>query len=135
MSRIHSIAPVAAVALALAVPGTAGAQQDLRSPDARDGLPAPAKIDLVSPDARDGMRTPAPARGDLVSPDARYGVPSPAAVPPSVTIPRMRVVEVPRSGFEWGDAAIGGAATLAFVLAATGFALTARPRRTAASTR
>jgi len=116
MSRIHTITPVAAVALALAAPGAAAANQDLRSPDARDG-----------------HRAAEPAKVDLVSPDARYGVPEPGAAPSVVTIRNTRVVEVPQSGFEWGDAAIGGGATLAVVLAATGIALTVRPRRSPAS--
>ena len=117
MSRFHRITPVAAVALALAAPGAAAGSQDLRSPDARDS-----------------HRAAPPAKVDLVSPDARYGVPEPGAAAPSVvTIRHTRVVEVPQSGFEWGDAAIGGGATLAVVLAATGIALTVRPRRFPAS--
>ena len=117
MLRLRTITPVAAVALALAAPGA---------------VAAPAQ-DLRSPDAADGHRV-APAAGrDLRSPDARYGVPEPGAAPPVVTIRQTRVVEAPRSGFEWGDAAIGGGAVLALVLAATGIVLTARPRRSVAS--
>ena len=116
MFRMHTITPVAAVALALAAPGAPAGSQDLRSPDAREP-----------------QRTSEPAKVDLVTPDARYGVPKPGAVPSVVTIRQTRIVEVPESGFEWGDAAIGGGAALALVLAATGIALTVRPRRPTAS--
>jgi hypothetical protein len=114
MFRTRTITPVAVVALALAAPG-ADARPDLRSPDAIDRAAAPAKVDLVSP-------------------DARYGVPQRDSRAPSVvTIRNTRVVEVPQGGFEWGDAAIGGGATVALLLTATGIALTVRPRRSSAS--
>ena len=136
MLRLRTITPVAVVALALAAPGAAAApSQDLRSPDSVDGhrtAPA-ASQDLRSPDSIDGHRTAAAAKVERVSPDARYGVPEPGAAPPVVTIRQTRVVEVPRSGFAWGDAAIGGGAMLALVLAATGIVLTVRPRRSVAS--
>ena len=135
MLRIRTITPVAAVALALAAPGAAAAGQDLRAPDAVDGhrtAPAVPSQDLRSPDAVDGHRAAPAAKVDRVSPDARYGVPEPGA-PSVVTIRQTRVVEAPRSGFEWGDAAIGGGAMLALVLAATGIVLTVRPRRSVAS--
>jgi hypothetical protein len=61
---------------------------------------------------------------DLVTPDARSGAPADTpAVPPT------RIVEVPQTGFEWGDAAIGGAATLALILLVAGGAMTLRPGR------
>jgi hypothetical protein len=111
MSRTHTIT-TAAVGLALAVPGAAAAQDDHRSPDARYGWPEPARMSA-----------------DRVSPDARYGVPDGSTPAPVVTIPRTRVVEIDQTGFEWGDAAIGGAAAVAVFLTAGGLVLTLRPRR------
>jgi hypothetical protein len=105
-----------AVALALAVPGAALAQDDHRSPDARYGFPEPASTSI-----------------DRVSPDARYGVPDGSTPAPVITIPRTRVVEIEQTGFEWGDAAIGGAAAIAVLLTAGGLVLTVRPRRRAAA--
>lgn len=115
MSRARTIT-TAAVGLALAVPGAAAAQNDHRSPDARYGWPEPASKSI-----------------DRVSPDARYGVPDGSTRVPVVTIPRTRVVEIEQTGFEWGDAAIGGAAAIAVFLTAGGLALTVRPRRSAAT--
>jgi hypothetical protein len=115
MSTTRTITAAVAVGMALAAPATALAQDDLRTPDSRYGRPAPVSKTI-----------------DLVSPDARYGVPDGTAKTPVITVPRTRVVEVPQSGFEWGDAAIGGAATLAVLLAAGGMVLTVRPRGTAA---
>ena len=115
MSRSRTIT-TAAVALALAVPGAAAAQDDLRAPDSRYGRPEPARIG-----------------SDLVSPDARYGVPDGSTPAPVVTIPRTRVVEIEQAGFEWGDAAIGGAAVAAVLLTAGGLVLTVRPRGRAAA--
>ena len=43
--------------------------------------------------------------------------------------PDARVVEVPSSGFEWADAAVGGGAALALVLVIAGAAIVVRPRR------
>lgn len=115
MSRTRTIT-TAAVGLALAVPCAAAAQDDHRSPDARYGWPEPASTSV-----------------DLVSPDARYGVPDGSTPAPVITIPRTRVVEIEHSGFEWGDAAIGGAAAVAVLLTAGGLVLTVRPRRRAAA--
>jgi hypothetical protein len=133
MPRSRTIT-TAAVGLALAVPGVAAAQQtDLRSPDARSGMPSPSAqtVDRVSPDARSGMPAPAAQTVDRVSPDARSGMPEGTTTTPVITIPRTQVVEVPQTGFEWGDAAIGGVASLALLLAAGGLVLTVRPRRSA----
>jgi hypothetical protein len=115
MSRTRTITTVA-VGLALAVPGAAAAKDDHRSPDARYGWPQTASTSI-----------------DRVSPDARYGVPDSSAPAPVITIPRTRVVEIEQAGFEWGDAAIGGAAAIAVFLTAGGLVLTVRPRRSAAT--
>ena len=66
---------------------------------------------------------------DKVSPDARYGVPDPNTT--VVSVPKTEVVEAD-SGFEWGDAAIGGGAALLLTLAIGGTAMTVRPRRASA---
>jgi len=92
----------------------ASAPQDLRSPDARDaGLAREASPpqDLRSPDTRDADRGPAVAAAESarVAPDASR---------PSVS-----------DGFEWGDAGIGAAATLALVGVAGGTLLLVGRRR------
>jgi hypothetical protein len=78
--------------------------------------------------ADDWYQTGAPQY--YVTPDARDSARPPVQVPAP---PRTRIVEVPRAGFEWGDAAIGGAATLALVLLVAGGGMTLRPRHTATS--
>jgi hypothetical protein len=128
MSHTRNIAPVALAALALAVPGVAGASPD--SGYVHSGVtPETAKIDLVSPDARDGITKPEPKGIDLRTPDAQVGVRDAMRVAP---VPSTRVVAVPQTGFEWGDAAIGAGAILALVLAGGGLVLTVRQRRTTA---
>jgi hypothetical protein len=122
MSHSRNIAPVALAALALAVPGVAGANTE-------SGSPQPAKVDLRSPDARDGITKPEPKGIDLRTPDAQVGVRDVTRVAP---VPSTRVVAVPQTGFEWGDAAIGAGAILALVLAGGGLILTVRQRRTTA---
>jgi hypothetical protein len=127
MLSIHRLAAAAVATTALCGPAVAGAV----SPDVQFGLPQPAKQNLVSPDVRFGE--PESTKQNLVSPDARYGVPDGKSTPQVVTIPKTRIVEVPATGFEWTDAVIGGGATLALVLAASGIAITVRPRRQAAT--
>jgi hypothetical protein len=82
---------------------------------------AQARPDLTP----DGHRTFAAAKIDRVSPDARYGEPD----------GRTTVVAVPQaadSGFDWGDALVGGGAALALTVVLGGTALTVRPRRASA---
>jgi hypothetical protein len=76
MIRRSHILTTAALLAVCAVPATAAAQQDLRSPDARDaareaGVVQPSQ-DLRSPDARDAAREAATVEPgqDLRSPDA-----------------------------------------------------------------
>jgi hypothetical protein len=128
MSRTTRTITTAAVVLALAAPGAAVAR-----PDQGEQPTASTTVDRVSPDARYGVPEPASTVIDRVSPDARYGEPDGSAPAPVVTIPRTRVVKVEQTGFEWGDAAIGGAATLALLLTAGGLVLTVRPRHRAAA--
>ena len=105
--RAGRVALAAAIA-SLSIAGPVAAQ-DLRSPDARSaeegGFVAPAVVqDLRSPDARD------------------VGTPAPATAP---TITRIEA----KSGFDWGDAAIGAAGMLALALAAAGGVQLALHRR------
>ena len=90
------------------------ASQDLRSPDARDAgqaRAASAPQDLRSPDTRDANRGAAVAAAE----SARA---APSRSGPSVS-----------AGFEWGDAGIGAAATLALVSVAGGTLLLVGRRR------
>jgi hypothetical protein len=129
MRRTHLITTAALVA-ACAVPAAAAAQgQDLRSPDARDAAAAAkeqAYQDLRSPDARDAATTSEPRQySDLRSPDARDA----GRTPVEVRAPVVEIREVPGSGFDWGDAAIGAAGTLALFSIAAGLALLAGSHR------
>jgi hypothetical protein len=123
----------AAIALAVALPVSAGAQQDLRNPDNRDTGTAAGTQDLRNPDNRNPE--PGPGSQDLRSPDAVdasrhagiYAI-DPAGggspIEPSVT------------GFQWGAAGIGAAATLGLICLAGGGALVAvtlRRRRSLAA--
>jgi hypothetical protein len=126
MLSIRRVAAAATIAAALCVPATAAADDWYKTA-------APEKTanqDYVTPDARDSAQPPARGQIDRVTPDARDSARPPVNVPAP---PRMRIVEVPQAGFEWGDAAIGGAATLALVLLVAGGGMTLRPRRTATS--
>ncbi|HEX6696689.1 MAG TPA: hypothetical protein VF080_07840 [Solirubrobacteraceae bacterium] len=119
MLRIHRFTiTTAAVAIALCAAAPAVAQaQDLRSPDAvAAGEPkAPEPIqDYRAPDAAD----PVEPTTDLRTPDNRFGQPTGGPAPA-----RVRIVEVPSSGFGWGDAGIGAAAMLAVVLLGAGVAM------------
>jgi uncharacterized iron-regulated membrane protein len=121
MLSIHRVVAAATIAAALCVPATAAA-------DDETGAPAKATQDYVMPDTRDSARPPLRQQVDFVSPDTRDS----ARPPVHVLAPaRTRIVEVPQAGFEWGDAVIGGAASLALVLLVVGGVMTVRPRRTA----
>jgi hypothetical protein len=113
---LHRIAVLAALSLvfaAVAAPA-ALAQQDLRSPDARDVAEA-AKVDLRNPDTRDMVE----AGG---------------------TAPEVSVVKVPVAtpsqdrGLDWGDAGIGAGGMLGLVLLAAAGILAVSHRRGARST-
>jgi hypothetical protein len=82
--------------------------QDLRSPDARDAATSQAAPqDLRSPDARDAGRPPA--------------VDTPTPV--------VEIREIPATGFDWGDAAIGAAVILGMCSIAAGLMLLLSGRR------
>ena len=132
MLRIHRFT-TAAVAIALCASAPAVAQsQDLRSPDAvAAGQPkAPQTQDYRTPDAVN----PVEPTTDLRAPDNRFGQPTGGPAPA-----RVRIVEVPSSGFAWGDAGIGAAGMLAVVMLAAGIAVAGvhhrRERRFTATTR
>jgi hypothetical protein len=132
MLRIHRFT-VATVAIALCAAAPAMAQeQDLRSPDAiAAGQPKPLQTqDYRTPDAVN----PFEGTTDLRAPDNRFG--QPTGVPMPV---RVRIVEVPSSGFAWGDAGIGAAGMLAVVMLAAGIGMAGvhhrRARRFTATTR
>jgi len=125
MLSIHRLVAAATIAAALCVPATAAADDWYKT-----AAPATATQDYVTPDARDSAQPPAQERIDRVTPDARDSArPAVRVVAPA----RTRIVEVPQAGFEWADAAIGGAATLALVLLLAGVGMSVRPRRTATS--
>lgn len=108
LSTTRSITTVGAIVVALAAPAGAVAQQDLRSPDARDAARSgEIRQDLRSPDTRD-------AAAVTVRPSEPV-----AAIEPST----------PASGFEWGHAGIGGAAMLALVLGIGALTLLVTRRR------
>jgi hypothetical protein len=106
--RSHMLTTAALLAVCAA---PAYANQDLRSPDARDAARASAETsyqDLRSPDARDA------------------GQESPTVQVPE---PVVEIRESPGSGFDWGDAGIGAAGLLALLSIAGGVTLLAVGRR------
>jgi hypothetical protein len=133
MLRSRIIPTIGAVALVLAVPATAAAQ-DLRTPDARGGIAPPdAGQELRTPDARSAGdagetgREPQAidARGEAAA--AGHDPQSPAA-PAAAPDPFQSVGDGP-DGFGWGDAGIGAAGTLGIVLALAGIAVLTGPSR------
>lgn len=126
ITSIKRITSISVVALALAVPVTAGAQ-DLRAPDTRDVASGTAVgDDLRSPDARNGAAAVAPAAGqDMRSPDARDTT---RPIAPS-RAPDPVVVDTKPEGFGWGDAGIGAAGTLGILFALAGIGLLATHQR------
>jgi hypothetical protein len=132
MLRFHRFTGAAiAIALCAAAPAVTLAQ-DLRSPDAADVArpKAPQIRDYRTPDAIDRFQPTT----DLRAPDNRTGERSGGPAPA-----RVRIVEVPASGFGWGDAGIGAAGMLAVVMLGVGVAMAAahhrRGRRFTATTR
>ena len=136
MFRRNSILTTAALVAVCALPVSAAADVDLRSPDARDAAgnfavdQLGSSVDLRSPDARDaaGNYLDEPrSTVDLRSPDARDAGRQLDPAPVST----VQVAE-PSSGFDWGDAGIGAAGMLALLGIAAGSMLlvtTTRRRR------
>jgi hypothetical protein len=114
MGRHAVVKPLAVAsvlsACAFAVP-VASAQQDLRSPDARDAGPVShppiVAVDVRSPDAKD------------------------AAANPGLRSYRTPIVVETRSssGFDWGDAGIGAGGMLGLVAVAAGGTFVVTRRR------
>lgn len=105
--------------------GSAPVEQRIVSPDDRALYRGPAQS--VSPDDRAFYRggTPTPVVTRIVSPDDRpfyRGVETP-------TVPVNVTVSAPSDEFQWVDAGLGAASTLAFVLALGAAGLTIRHQR------
>jgi hypothetical protein len=125
--HIHRSAIACGVAFALAVPGTAVAQQDLRSPDARDAAIAQERV--------------APAR-DVSSPqvitDRQHAIVERYKQSPAyqAALREVMVAAAPQpapvhadSGLDWGAAGIGAAGMLAVMLIALAAVFTVGHRR------
>jgi hypothetical protein len=113
--RLSRSAALGLAVAALAAPA-AGAQQDLRSPDARDAArlaDTPAQ-DLRSPDARDA----ADGRGSFNSPKVTV-----------VKITQPSPATSSGGGLDWGDAGIGAAGLLGLILIGLGGTLAVLHRR------
>ena len=141
MLRSRAIITTTALVAACALPASAAAQQDLRSPDTRDaangiglyGETAAVSQDLRSPDAQDaaghvGLYAHDEPRAhvyqDLRSPDARDA----ARDLPPAPVTTVAIAE-PTSGFDWGDAGVGAVGMLALVSIAAGAMLMTGTRR------
>jgi hypothetical protein len=117
--RLTRSAALGLTLAALAVP-TAAAQQDLRSPDARDAARAAELAqdqrgqDLRSPDARDA----AEGRGSFNAPE--------------VTVVKLTEPSPTGGGIDWGDAGIGAGGLLGLILLALGSTLAITHRRQSA---
>jgi hypothetical protein len=122
--QIHRKAIACGIVLTLAVPGTALAQQDLRSPDTRDAATAPAP-DVTSPQIfTDQQRA-------IVE---RYKVsPSYQAALSDARAPQPAQVHAD-SGLDWRDAGIGAVGMLGLTLAALGGVVAVNHRRHPAAT-
>jgi hypothetical protein len=127
MRRLIQIT-LATMVVTAGITSAAGAQSYV-SPDARDAARhSSAVTDLRSPDAQ----KPTPVT-DLRSPDARDVVKNPVTTytpgrAPTVR-PQQAVLLVPSNGFNWGDAGIGAAGTLALIALVFGTLMIASHRR------
>jgi hypothetical protein len=150
--RAVTAVALATALLAIVPPGGVSAQQDLRSPDARDAAlaseapnyrdlrspdarhaalasEAPNYRDLRSPDARDAaLASEAPSYQDLRSPDARDS----GRVPSSHSLSASPTGE--SGGTDWGDVAIVAGGML-LLLGAAGVVLFGRRRSSARKAR
>ena len=136
MLRIHRFTiAAAAIALCASWPATS---HGLITPDAIDAgnsqRPTQSQ-NLRSPDAAEPFQTTVDKR----SPDVRFGQPNGEQAPAVAIAPtRVRIVEVPSSGFQWGDAGVGAASMLALVLIGVGVTMAGvhrHGRRLTATTR
>jgi hypothetical protein len=98
--------------LAALAPATAFADQDLRSPDAREPFTAPAaRVDLRSPDTRDAAAGRSAARS------------------PSVVVVRMPQRTHGPGRTDWSDVGLGAGGALIMFALSTGGALAVQRRR------
>jgi len=109
MRRLIQIS-LATIVVAAGITSAAGAQSYV-SPDAQKPTPV---TDLRSPDARDVVKNPV----------ATY---TPGRAP--TVQPQQAVLLVASSGFNWGDAGIGAAGTLALIALVFGTLMIASHRR------
>ena len=121
--HIHRSAVACGIALTLAVPATALAQQDLRSPDTRDAAITQEQRDVASPQVfTDSQRAVvkrykgSPSYQAALHSARVAGAPQPAQA-------------LPGGGLDWGDAGIGAAGMLGVTLAAFGGAVAVSHRR------
>jgi hypothetical protein len=125
---LKSLGVTTAMAIAIAVPATAAAQnQDLRNPDRRFPA-AQAQMttqDLINADRR--ASAPRPAGQDLRNADRRAPAPPAAVTPPEA--PPVTTIQLPVEGFDWGDAGIGAAGGIGVLAMLAGLTLAATHRR------
>jgi hypothetical protein len=128
--HIHRSAIACGIVLTLAVPGTALAQQDLRSPDARDAAIAHERA-TAAQDMRD-------VTAPQIFTDRQRAIVERHKRSPSyqATLRDVRVANPPRparvrsdSGLDWGDAGIGAGGMLVVTLIALGGAVAVNHRR------
>jgi hypothetical protein len=103
----------------LALPATAAAQgQDLRNPDRR----APATQERTQDLRNADRRAPSVSAGaqDLRNADRRAPVAVQAA---PVEAPAVTSIQLPADGFDWGDAGIGAAGSVALLAMLAGIVL------------
>jgi hypothetical protein len=128
MLRKHRFTTAAALTIALGAASPAAAQpQDLRAPDTQDAATAAQCTSGSRACSKEqALGGPAP---DMRAPDNRFGQPTGQTVVPVQMPTRVRVVEVPSSGFQWGDAGIGAAGMLAVVALGAGVGMAGAHRR------
>jgi hypothetical protein len=119
----HRLIRSAALGLTIAAVAapTAVAQQDLRSPDARDA-------------ARSADTRQSQPRQDLRSPDTRdHAVGRGTFNAPEVTVVRVTAPSPPSAGLDWGDAGLGAGGMLALILLGVGSTVVVLHRRQSAA--
>ena len=123
LRRNHMIVTAALVAVC-ALPATAAAQQDLRSPDARDAardVPPASLGDQARTQSQPGPYTDSERK--LVGSPEVQGMVARASREIRETPAVVEVRGTPSGGFDWGDAGIGAAGMLALFSIAAGSAL------------
>jgi hypothetical protein len=124
MLTLKSLGVTTALAIAIATPATAAAQQDLRNPDRQFPAAQVQTQDLRNADRR--APEPPTAGQDLRNADRR--APARVDVTP-VEVPAVTTIELPGQGFDWGDAGIGAAGGIAVLVMLGGLVVAATHRR------